>query len=449
MNKQSQIAIRQHIALRAPDALKPAERNARTHSRKQLREIARSIQRFGFTNPVLVDEDDRILAGHGRVAAARELGMAAIPVLCIGSLSPSERRAYVLADNKLALNAGWDQDILALELQELIDMDFEVELTGFSLAEIDLTLDAARQASPNGHNEMADIIPAIGEQPVCRSGELWELERHRLLCGDARAPEDYGALMKGDDADIVFADPPYNVPIDGHVSGLGKVRHREFAMGAGEMTAIQFEDFLACSLGNMARHCRSGAILFVCMDWRHMRELCEAGDATGLELKNLVVWNKTNGGMGSFYRSKHELIFVFKHGDDPHVNSFGLGETGRYRTNVWDYPGISSMSASRQSELAMHPTVKPVALVADALRDCSRRGDIVLDPFGGSGTTLIAAHQTGRTARLIEFDPLYCDTIIRRFEQITGKLARLASTRETFETLEQDRCSLKGGGHER
>jgi ParB-like chromosome segregation protein Spo0J len=183
MNKQSQIAIRQHIALRAPDALKPAERNARTHSRKQLREIAGSIQRFGFTNPVLVDEDDRILAGHGRVAAARELGMAAIPVLCIGSLSPSERRAYVLADNKLALNAGWDQDLLALELQELIDMDFEVELTGFSLAEIDLTLDAAREASPNGHNDTADIIPAIGEQPVCRSGELWELERHRLLCG--------------------------------------------------------------------------------------------------------------------------------------------------------------------------------------------------------------------------------------------------------------------------
>ena len=365
-------------------------------------------------------------------------------MLCIGNLTPSEQRAYALADNKLALNAGWDQELLALELQELIDLDFEVDLTGFSLAEIDLTLDAAREASTKGDDGRGDVIPHLANLPVCRAGEIWELGRHRLLCGDARSPEHYGMLMNGELANIVFTDPPYNVPIDGHVSGLGQVRHREFAMASGEMSVGQFTDFLACCLGSMARHCHAGTILYVCMDWRHMRELCEAGDMIGLELKNLVVWNKTNGGMGSFYRSKHELIFVFKHGDAPHVNSFGLGDTGRYRTNVWDYPGISSISASRHTELAMHPTVKPVALVADALRDCSRRGDIVLDPFGGSGTTLIAAQQTGRIARLIEFDPLYCDTIIRRFEQVTGKRARLAGTGEYFEEIEQVR-GINGG----
>ncbi|MCB2051701.1 MAG: ParB N-terminal domain-containing protein [Novosphingobium sp.] len=384
--------------MRPPGALKPAARNARTHSRKQLRQIADSITRFGFTNPVLVDEDDQILAGHGRVAAAQLLGLNEVPALCIGDLSSKERKAYALADNKLALNAGWDQELLALELQELIDLEFDVELTGFSLAEVDFTLDAARDSAPDVKEQNSDQIPPMAKEAITRPGDVWQLGRHRLLCGDAREPEHYDVIMGDARADIIFTDPPYNVPIDGHVCGLGRVRHREFAMGAGEMSASQFTAFLGRALGNMVRHARIGAIIYVCMDWRHMRELLEAGDECGLQLKNLVVWNKTNAGMGTFYRSKHELIFVFKYGDAPHVNSFGLGETGRYRTNVWDYPGISSMSATRKDELAMHPTVKPVALVADALRDCSRRGDIVLDPFAGSGTTLMAAQQTGRTA---------------------------------------------------
>ena len=347
---------------------------------------------------MLVDEDDQILAGHGRVAAAQLLGLNEVPALCIGDLSSKERKAYALADNKLALNAGWDQELLALELQELIDLEFDVELTGFSLAEVDFTLDAARDSAPDVKEQNSDQIPPMAKEAITRPGDVWQLGRHRLLCGDAREPEHYDVIMGDARADIIFTDPPYNVPIDGHVCGLGRVRHREFAMGAGEMSASQFTAFLGRALGNMVRHARIGAIIYVCMDWRHMRELLEAGDECGLQLKNLVVWNKTNAGMGTFYRSKHELIFVFKYGDAPHVNSFGLGETGRYRTNVWDYPGISSMSATRKDELAMHPTVKPVALVADALRDCSRRGDIVLDPFAGSGTTLMAAQQTGRTA---------------------------------------------------
>ncbi len=439
MNSTEAVKIRSQIVLQSLGDLKPAHRNPRTHTRKQLRQIADSIERFGFTNPVLVDQENRILAGHGRVAAARSLGMREVPVLCIGDLSPAERKAYALADNKIALNAGWDRDLLALELQELVEVDFAVELTGFSLAEIDLTLDAAREASPDRRDEAEDRVPAMEAHAITRRGDVWWLGRHRLICGDAREPQDYDLLMEGSRADIFFTDPPYNVPIDGHVCGLGSVRHREFAMGTGEMSSRQFTDFLNRALGRTIAYTRPGAILYVCMDWRHMRELCEAGEEVGLALKNLVVWNKTNGGMGTFYRSKHELIFVFKLGDVPHVNSFGLGETGRYRTNVWDYPGISSISGSRGEELAMHPTVKPVALVSDALRDCSRRGDSVLDPFAGSGTTLIAAEVTGRTAHLIEYDPLYCDTIVRRFEEFTGKSATLAATGQPFDAVCDER----------
>lgn len=441
MEHPSRIKVHRHFVMRPLEALVPAARNARTHSRKQLRQIADSIERFGFTNPVLVDEKDQILAGHGRVAAAQMIGMKEVPVLCIGDLSAEERKAYVLADNKLALNAGWDQELLALELQELVDLDFAVELTGFSLAEIDFTLDAAKDSSPDGADAQPDGTPAMADHAATLPGDLWHLGRHRLLCGDAREPSHYAALMGDCLADIVFTDPPYNVPVDGHVCGLGRVRHREFAMGAGEMSVRQFTAFLATALGNVVRKCRAGAIAYVCMDWRHLRELLDAGEKCSLELKNLVVWNKTNAGMGTFYRSKHELIFVFKHGDAPHVNSFGLGENGRYRTNVWDYRGISSISATRETELAMHPTVKPVSLVADALRDCSRRGDIVLDPFAGSGTTLMAAQQTGRTAHLIEFDPYYCDIIIRRFAAATGKLATLAATGQDFEAVALERCA--------
>lgn len=427
------------------ETLKPATRNPRTHSRKQVRQIADSIKRFGFTNPILIDDDGRIIAGHGRVAAAKLLGLDRVPVVPLGDLSHKERRAYALADNKLALNAGWDQELLALEFQELIDAGLELEITGFSLAEVDFTLDQARERRPGPDDPAANQIPAMATAAVSRPGDLWRLGSHLLLCGDARSAADYQRLLEGREATLVFTDPPYNVPIDGHVCGLGRIRHREFAMGVGEMAAEEFSSFLGTTLGHMARHCRDGAILFVCMDWRHLEELSVAGRRSGLELKNVCVWNKSNGGMGSFYRSKHELVFVYKRGDAPHVNSFGLGDTGRYRTNVWDYPGISSIGASRASELAMHPTVKPVALVADAIRDCSRRGDTVLDPFAGSGTTLIAAQMTGRVARLIEFDPHYCDTIIRRFEAFTGKSVFLADTGQAFEELAELRAGDEGG----
>jgi DNA modification methylase len=425
----------------SPTALRPSPRNARTHSKKQIRQIAQSIERFGFTNPVLISDEGEILAGHGRVEAAKLLGLKSVPTLRLSHLSAEERRAYVIADNKLALNAGWDQEILAIELQALVDLDFDVTLTGFSLAEVDLVLDGAAEADPNAKVGPEDDIPAPSALPVSRLGDLWQLGRHRLVCGDAREPGNYARLLGEECCDLVFTDPPYNVPIDGHVCGSGSVRHREFAMATGEMSTMAFTTFLSESLGAMAARCRDGAIAFVCMDWRHMRELLDAGQTVFAELKNLCIWNKTNGGMGSFYRSKHELVFVWKVGTAEHVNSFGLGDTGRYRTNVWDYPGISSLSASRGEELAMHPTVKPVALVADAIRDCSRRGAIVLDGFGGSGTTLVAAEKCGRTARLIEYDPLYCDVIVRRFERLTGKAGVLTATGERFEDVEAARLN--------
>lgn len=430
MNRTSSQLIERDIA-----SLRPYARNARTHSKKQVKQIAASIERFGFTNPVLVSDEGDIIAGHGRVEAAKLLGMCTVPTLALSHLNDAERRAYVLADNKLALNAGWDKEILAIELQGLIDLDFDVELTGFSLAEVDLVLDEAGDADPDGSDAPEDHVPELSGTPVSMMGDVWLLGRHRLLCGDARQSEDLALLMQNERADMIFTDPPYNVKIDGNVCGLGSVKHREFAMATGEMSEDQFVRFLTETLGNMSSVMRNGAIAFVCMDWRHMGELLAAGQSAFTELKNLVVWNKTNGGMGAFYRSKHELIFVFKQGNAEHTNSFGLGETGRYRTNVWDYAGISSIGANRGDELAMHPTVKPVALIADAIRDCSRRGEIILDAFGGSGSTLIAAEKTGRIARLIEYDALYCDTIVRRWERLTGKRAKLAVDSACFEDV--------------
>jgi DNA modification methylase len=423
-------------------ALRPYPRNARTHSRKQIKQIAASIERFGFTNPVLISDEGEIVAGHGRVEAAKLLGIKTVPTLALSHLSEAERRAYVLADNKLALTAGWDKEILAIELQGLVDLDFDVELTGFSLAEIDFVLDEAGEADPSGTDAAEDLVSEAAGQPVNRAGDLWILGRHLVLCGDTRNTADMDRLMDGQRADLVFTDPPYNVAIDGNVCGLGSVKHREFAFASGEMSKSQFTAFLTGTLANIGRVMRDGAIAFVCMDWRHMGEALAAGEQAFAELKNVVVWNKTNGGMGAFYRSKHELIFVFKQGTAEHTNSFGLGETGRYRTNVWDYAGISSIGSGRSEELAMHPTVKPVALIADAIRDCSRRGEIVLDGFGGSGSTLIAAEKTGRSARLIEYDPIYCDTIIRRWEKYTGKRAELEESGAVFEDVADQRIGI-------
>jgi DNA modification methylase len=420
--------------------LRPYPNNARTHSKKQVRQIANSIAKFGFCNPVLIDDDKQIIAGHGRVEAAKLLGIDAVPTYRLSHLSEADKRAYILADNKLAEKAGWDKQILAIELQGLIDLDFEIELTGFEMPEIDIILEDAREAD-GASSGPEDAVPQYSSGPaVTQSGDLWLLSNHRLLCADARDEAAYDRLLEGAKAEFVFTDPPYNVAIDGNVCGLGRIRHREFAMGCGEMSEVEFTTFLQTVFDRLAEHTIEGSIHQICMDWRHMWEMLAAGRQV-YELKNLCVWNKTNAGMGSFYRSKHELVFVWKSGSAAHINNFELGQHGRNRTNVWDYAGVNTMRAGRLEELAMHPTVKPVALVADAIKDCSRRGGFVLDPFCGSGTILIAAERTGRKARALEVDPTYVDVGVRRWQSYTGKSAVLAASGETFETIEEQRAA--------
>ncbi|GAA6164004.1 DNA modification methylase [Pelagimonas sp. KU-00592-HH] len=426
--------------------LRPYSGNARTHSAKQISQIAASIRTFGFVNPVLVTEEGVIIAGHGRVEAAKQLGMSRVPTLEISSLSPDELRAYVIADNRIAECADWDKDILAIEFQALAsaELEFELEVSGFETAEIDLLLQPL-EADEACDDECPPAVPK--GDPVTRVGDIWLLGKHRLVCGDARLAATYGDLMKSEKAQVVFTDPPYNVKIDGHVCGGGKIQHKEFAMASGEMNSDEFKHFLISSLRNMARVSSDGAIHFVCMDWRHLPELLFAGAEVYSELKNLVVWKKTNAGMGSFYRSQHELVFVYKNGRAPHRNNFGLGERGRYRTNVWEYPGVNSFGRN-QADLELHPTVKPVAMIADALRDVSRRGEVVLDGFGGAGSTLLAAERTGRRARLVELEPAYCDVTCLRFEKLTGQTPTLEASGQTFHEVSRTRCSLVETGME-
>ncbi len=427
------------ITYRAATDLKPYPRNARTHSRKQVKQIAAAIKEFGFTNPVLIDESDQIIAGHGRVAAAKLLGLAEVPTLQLSHLNAIQKRAYILADNRLAEKAGWDKEILAVELQGLLDDGFEVVLTGFEVPEVDVVLDMSAESKFDRRAD--DDIPP-GGPAISQPGDLWRLGNHRLLCGNALDSICYDTLLGGAKAAMVFSDPPYNVAINGHVGGKGQIQHRDFAMGCGEMTSSDFTTFLTTTFEHLAANSTDGSIHYAFMDWRHMQEMLQAGHAVYSELKNLCVWNKTNGGMGSFYRSKHELVFVWKSGTAPHLNNFELGQHGRNRTNVWDYAGVNAFRSERMDELQMHPTVKPVGLVADAIRDCSRRGDFVLDPFCGSGTILIAAERTGRKARALEIDPAYVDVAIRRWEALTGKSATLI-TGETFEEVAEQRTAVQ------
>lgn len=419
-------------------ALTPYPRNARRHSKKQIRQIADSIKRFGFTNPVLIGADGGIIAGHGRVEAAKLLGMETVPTIRLEQMTEAEKRAYILADNKLAQNAGWDEALLAVELQYLAEVEFEVELTGFETAEIDLVIEAHSPDSDKDEEE-AVALPDFSAPIVSQTGDLWELGQHRLLCGDATEAKAFAVLMAGKKAQMVVTDPPYNVPIAGNVSGLGRTRHADFVMASGEMSEEAFTAFLTASFRNLAANSQSGSIHFVCMDWRHVGEILAAGRAVYDDVKNICVWNKTNAGMGSLYRSQHELVFVFKRGTAAHINNVELGKHGRNRTNVWTYPGVNSLGPGRMGDLALHPTVKPVAMVADAIKDCSRRNGIILDPFVGSGTIFIAAGRTGRKAYGLELDPMYVDTAIGRWQAETGEVARHAESGLSFAEVEDER----------
>jgi DNA modification methylase len=424
---------------RRPGDLKPWPGNPRTHNDQQLAKLKTSIQKFGFTVPVLVDEADFILSGHGRVEAAKALGLPTIPTRVIRGLTQAEKRGYILADNKIAELAGWDATLLKDELELLIAEDFDIETTGFSTAEIDILFDGAEE--PSG-SDPDDLQPDdIAAEVVSRMGDLWRLGNHSLLCGDARSPDSYKTIMQGALAEMVISDPPYNVPIDGYVCGSGKIHHKEFKMASGEMTPGEFTAFLSTAFSQTHASSQDGAVHYYFMDWRHSMEIQKAALPLFGSLLQLCVWVKDNGGMGSFYRSQHELVFVFKKGEASHINNFELGQHGRYRTNVWTYSGVNSFKGKGYELLALHPTVKPVSLIADALRDCSHRQGIILDPFAGSGTILIAAERTGRQARAIELDPQYVDVGIMRWQRVTGKEAVLEATGQTWNEVRTSRLS--------
>src|SRR5271170_6386095 len=397
------------VKLRAVKSLIPHAGNPRTHSAKQIRKIADSIVEFGWTVPILIDRNGRVLAGHGRLAAAILLGIEQVPTICLDQLSEAQIRAYILADNKIAECAEWNIELLTTELRGLAELDIDLELTGFETGEIDFLIQGGTPVA----NDKADELPDVGPQ-ISKLGDLWILGTHRLLCADATKPQAFQQLLAGKKAQMVITDAPYNVFIDGNVCGKGSITHREFVMASGEMSDAQFMAFLNTVCGNLARFSTDGSLHFIFMDWRSIGTLLSSVHAIYSEFKNLCVWNKLNGGMGSLYRSKHELIAVFKNGTAPHINNINLGANGRYRTNVLDYPGVNGLHPARRGDLDLHPTVKPVALVADLIRDCSRRNGIILDPFGGSGTTILAAERTRRAARVIELDPLYVDLTIRR-----------------------------------
>ena len=434
-------AARVAISYRPISELKSDPQNPRVHSPKQIRQIARSIEVFGFVVPILVDASGKIIAGHGRISAAQLLGWSEVPTICLDHLTEAQVKAFMIADNRLTENSTWDDRLLAQHLKDLslLELDFSLEVTGFEMGEIDMRIEDL-EVTPAAAPDPGDALPPAAGPQVSRAGDLWLLGRHRVYCGDALDDGAYDALMQGDTPAMVFTDPPYNVKIDGNVSGLGAVQHREFAMASGEMSESEFTAFLTRVCALLARHSDEGSIHFICMDWRHMGELLAAGREAYAELKNVCVWAKDNAGMGSLYRSQHEMVFVFKHGRAAHRNNVQLGQYGRNRTNVWRYPCANSFSKSGDEGnlLALHPTVKAVAMVADAIMDVSARGDIVLDSFLGSGTSVIAAERTGRCCYGIELDPLYVDTIIRRWQAYTGEHARHAASDRTFVELEAE-----------
>jgi DNA modification methylase len=414
------VATRRQLLFVAIGDLIPDPHNPRKHGRAQIKAIARSIESFGFNAPILVDKNNKIVAGHGRYEAAQLLGIDKVPVILLDHLTPTQAKAYLLADNKLTDRSTWDEPKLAIQLKELSDLvlDFDIEAIGFEPPEIDLRMDSALE-------EADDQFELARGPVVSRTGDLWLLGSHRLYCGSALDTTSYDALSNGEKAAAAITDAPYNVRIDGHVSGKGRTTHREFAMASGEMSEAEFTDFLLHTFQRISAYCRDGALIYSFMDWRHMSEILAAGRAASLDLLNLCVWAKTNGGMGSLYRSRHELVFVFKSGKDPHTNNVQLGRFGRNRSNVWNSPGANSFARSGpRKQLESHPTVKPIALVADAILDCTQRNDIVIDPYLGSGTTILAAEHTGRRCHAIEIDERYVDTAIKRWERLTKQKAK-------------------------
>jgi DNA modification methylase len=417
---------------RAPTDLVVPARNVRKIEAPHLREVAAAISSLGFCDPVLIDQQNGVLDGVVRVEAAKLLGLPHIPCIRANHLSASERRLVRMALNRLSEKGSWDFDELKLELEELILEDVPIEITGFSMTEVDQIVLGEEPAAV----EAGPLAPEPDAKPVAQFGDMFAMGEHSIICGDSTDPRSLEILMSDDEARLILTDEPYNVPVAGHVTGGV---HREFLMASGEMSDAEFRAFNAAWIGTSLRHLRDGGLFGTFIDWRGYPAVIAAALQLGLTSFNLIVWAKTNAGMGSLYRSQHELLPLFKKGKVSHINNVELGKNGRWRSNVWTYPGASSMGSEARQGLQHHPTVKPVAMLEDALLDITERGDIVLDPFLGSGSTLLAAEKTGRRCRGLELDPLYVDVILRRYEAVTGRPAVLESTGETFAELAERR----------
>ena len=430
------------IEYRPLASLKRFENNPRKHPEKQLVKLTASLREFGFAMPVLVDEASTIIAGEARVEAARRAGMTEVPAIVAHQWSTGQVRAYRLADNRLAELSSWDADALAIELAAIIEFDDgPIEVVGWETAQIDLILDDASEDTTGEGSDPADEQLEPPPVAVTQPGDLWLLGKHRLLCGSSLDPENWDTLLDGDKAAMVFTDPPYNVLVSGHVCGLGKISHAEFPRASDEMSKAEFTTFLSTFIAAMMPHLKDGAVLDLCMDWQHLSELLSAIVGKGLSLLDTCIWNKSNGGMGSLYRSKHELVLIAKKGVAAHTNNVELGKHGRHRTNVWDYAGVNTIGKGRMTDLADHPTVKPTALVADAIRDVTNADEIVLDAFMGSGTTILACERTRRRGFGIELEPRYVDVAVRRWQRMSGEEAVLAESGEPFSALATHRLA--------
>jgi DNA modification methylase len=424
----------------ATSSLTPPDRQLKQHSDKHVMQIAASISQFGNLTAIVVDENLKIVAGVGRYLAAKSLNLETVPVVQVEHLSSEDLRAYAIADNKLCELAPFDPEVLGLEFNDLsnCDLGFDLQITGFEAAEIDGLISPAAAKD----DEAPPPAPNKREGSCIRIGDLFRLGDHKLICGNSLEAETYDGLMALELARVVVSDNPYNIQIENNVSGRA-TGHKDFLMASGEMSKPEFTHFLTTVFGHLARFSVNGSIHYQFIDHRHLREMLDAGEAAYTEMKNLCVWDKQVGALGSCYRNQHELCFVWKSGTDPYVNNFKLGETGRYRTNVWSYPGIAALGPRKREELAMHPTCKNLQMICDMLLDVSGRREFVLDPFSGSGTTIIAAERTGRRARAIELDPIYVAVAIRRWERLTGRAAIHATLGCTFDELVDLRSELQ------
>lgn len=442
--KQEEVLQAQALAVNyiSPEEVKPYQNNPKKHSEKQITQIINSIKEFKFNNPILIDENNVLIAGHGRLLASKHLQIKEIPAIRLTHLTESQKKAYRIADNKLTENGAWDTDLLKIEFEEIqkLNLDLNLDITGFDNQEIDLLFNPP----PPADNKL-NKIPYIPEKEiVSKAGDIWQLGSHRIICGDALERITFERLLQDKHAAMVFTDPPYNVKINGHVCGNGAIKHKEFAMASGEMGTNEFTEFLSANFKLLKEFSKNGSLHLICMDWRHVEEISRAGHVYD-EFKNICVWNKTNAGMGSLYRSKHEFIYVYKNGEQKHINNIELGSKGRYRTNVWDYAGVNTFKNTNL--LKLHPTVKPVELIWDAILDVSKRGDIVLDSFLGSGSTLIACEKAHRLCYGIELEPLYIDTTIRRWQELTGKEAIRESDKKSYKKILAEQ--LEGGQDEK